>query len=539
MFTAPLPSLSRAASRARRSLHDSIETAEQLADESRHHHVPNDHGDETPESAEDLEPEDAQEIVDDVYKPLMGDGRGSSGGEENPEIKVRALEVSTAIGDQDGHLLQITLQVAIAYLCFFVLGACILLPWNSEIVAGTYFTARLDGSTMQASYVSWMSLAFMGSNLGFLYLANKTQQGANLAKRISVSIVVMSGILALGIFSTTVREIDPKTTRVDIFKFFAERVVALSSRFGSSYLQGILSGQGAVGLAVAGLQFVAAYTASTGAESSPHQFHLQLRQQDFAIESTPAQSIRTSAFSFFLTIGIFSALGLLVHLLLIKLPLYRLVIQAHADSKHVGGVTKKAPSAAVVERKVRVLGVAIAWIYVVTLSIFPAITSSVLSVGQPGEGRESGLGSRLSDPSLFVPLGFIIFNAGDWTGRAMPQVKSLSFTDWRWLAGLSAARVLFIPLFLLCNVQVGGDRTGSPFINSDILFMILMFTFSLTNGYLSTLIMLAAIVDPSLEENEIDIAATCLAFYLTSGLAIGSLISFPIRATVCRCNPFA
>lgn len=34
------------------------------------------------------------------------------------------------------------------------------------------------------------------------------------------------------------------------------------------------------------------------------------------------------------------------------------------------------------------------------------------------------------------------------------------------------------------------------------------------------------------------IAATCLAFYLTSGLAVGSLISFPVRAAVCRCNPF-
>lgn len=29
-------------------------------------------------------------------------------------------------------------QVYVAYLCFFILGACILLPWNSEMVAGGY-----------------------------------------------------------------------------------------------------------------------------------------------------------------------------------------------------------------------------------------------------------------------------------------------------------------------------------------------------------------------------------------------------------------
>ncbi|KAL8290263.1 hypothetical protein RQP46_003202 [Phenoliferia psychrophenolica] len=522
---APLAPTTSAAARARRSLHDSLETAEQLANEAEHNYVPNTDGTiDTEDSAEDLEPDDARLRVEDVYEPLMGSGRAASG-DEGPEYKVRKLEVH------------------ISYLCFFVLGACILLPWNSEMVAGVYFRARLEGSSLQAAYVSWMSLAFMGSNLFFLYLANKTQHGANLGRRISVSIVVTSSILALGIFSTRVQEINPT------FFFFAlmvctvilsacasylqNAVVALSSRFGPSYLQGILSGQGAIGLAVATLQFVAAYTASSGASKSPppSPLHLQLRQlpNEIFIESAPALSIRNSAFSFFLTVGIFSTLGLLVHLILIKLPLYRLVIQSQADSK--AGAVRKGPSASVVERKVRKLGIAICWIYVVTLSIFPAITSSVLSVSSEGEGNGSRLGSRLTDPALFVPLGFIVFNAGDWIGRAMPQVKALAFTDWRWLAGGSAARVLFIPFFLLCNVQTGGDQGGSPFINSDVVFMLLMLTFSISNGYFSTLIMLAAIQDPSLEENEIDVAATCLAFYLTSGLAIGSLVSFPIRAT--------
>lgn len=123
------------------------------------------------------------------------------------------------------------------------------------------------------------------------------------------------------------------------------------------------------------------------------------------IESTPAASIRNSAFSFFLTIGVFSAFALVAHFLLTRLPLYRLVLQSHAEAKNADGVARKGPSAAVVERKVRKLGLAIGWIYVVTLSVFPAITAAVLSVGSKGEGNGSRLGSRLSDPALFVPLG--------------------------------------------------------------------------------------------------------------------------------------
>jgi equilibrative nucleoside transporter 1/2/3 len=68
--------------------------------------------------------------------------------------------------------------------------------------------------------------------------------------------------------------------------------------------------------------------------------------------------------------------------------------------------------------------------------------------------------------------------------------------------------------------------------------MSIMFFFSLSNGYISTLLMLSAIVDPSLDVTEIPIAATLLAFYLTGGLAMGSTVSFPVRAYICQCNPF-
>lgn len=66
-------------------------------------------------------------------------------------------------------------------------GACVLLPWNSEIVASTYFGARLAGSPYEASFSSWLALTFTSSNLCFLALANATQQGVRPAYTCSLS----------------------------------------------------------------------------------------------------------------------------------------------------------------------------------------------------------------------------------------------------------------------------------------------------------------------------------------------------------------
>ena len=73
--------------------------------------------------------------------------------------------------------------------------------------------------------------------------------------------------------------------------------------------------------------------------------------------------------------------------------------------------------------------------------------------------------------------------------------------------------------------------------------MLLMVTFGLTNGYVSSMCMMAA---PSLTHNprlkgrpeDVDVAATVASFCLVGGLAAGSILSFAVRAAVCDCNPF-
>ena len=73
--------------------------------------------------------------------------------------------------------------------------------------------------------------------------------------------------------------------------------------------------------------------------------------------------------------------------------------------------------------------------------------------------------------------------------------------------------------------------------------MLLLFTLGISNGYVSSMCLIAA---PSLEHNprlkgrkeDVDLAAPIASFFLVGGLVIGSGSSFIVRAIVCSCNPF-
>jgi equilibrative nucleoside transporter 1/2/3 len=75
-------------------------------------------------------------------------------------------------------------------------------------------------------------------------------------------------------------------------------------------------------------------------------------------------------------------------------------------------------------------------------------------------------------------------------------------------------------------------------------YMVLLFAFGISNGYVSSMCQIAA---PSLEHNprlkgrkdDVDIAATIAGFCLVGGLVTGSILSFIVRGIVCGCNPFS
>jgi equilibrative nucleoside transporter 1/2/3 len=216
-------------------------------------------------------------------------------------------------------------------------------------------------------------------------------------------------------------------------------VVALSALFGPSYLQGILSGQGGIGAIVSLCQLFAAIGSSSSSSSAGTAVAAKDPLEQYA------DQLRNSAFVFFLIATVMTAFALLCHFTLIRLPFYRLTIRGAEQSKatdKAGGddVEDQPVSLWTVVYKVRVLGVAVFWIFFVTLSVFPAITASILSVHE----IDDDAGLSFFSPTVFVPVGFVIFNFGDWMGRAAPQWARLRFRSTRILCIASAIRIVFV-----------------------------------------------------------------------------------------------
>ncbi|PLW18157.1 hypothetical protein PCASD_19072 [Puccinia coronata f. sp. avenae] len=469
-------------------------------------------------------------------------------------------------------------EALLAYMFFFVLGSSFLLPWNSLLVSTTYFGSRLARHRFQFSYMNWITVVFTIANVLFISSATSTQQSVKHPTiRIIVSLLLITSLSVILLTSTQYTNLDSSQffgflIVVTLFEalgsaYLQTSVIGLSAWFGSNYLQAILSGQGAIGVLVSVVQLLVNIN-ELNSSSDP------------ANPDGAADHIRQSSSTFFGLCTAFCVLALVCFMTLLQLPIYQEAMQrkhaarkvlpdsleyedsvvqpllSSSSSSSVDQVSENAhlpipvgPKLRVVERKIRLLGLSIFYNFFITLAVFPSITGFILSSHDPAHAHigllttatssvdSSGSDSRLLldnwyKPSIFIPLHFVVFNLGDWAGRVLPQLlprfsKRLSHRTSA-LYTLSAARTIFIPMFLVCNV----DYSSIVLFRSDLIYLVILACFSISNGYLSALLMVAGLEEPSLEADEIDVAATCMSFYLTSGLAAGSLISFAVKAIV-------
>ncbi|MED6269373.1 hypothetical protein AMECASPLE_035844 [Ameca splendens] len=125
-----------------------------------------------------------------------------------------------------------------------------------------------------------------------------------------------------------------------------------------------------------------------------------------------------------------------------------------------------------------VLAFSVCFTFTVTIGTFPAITADTQSTLAEGGSWEV----------YFIPVScFLLFNLCDWTGRSLTAVCMWPGRDSLVLPVSIVARVLFIPLFMLCNVQ---PRLHLPvFFQHDGFFIAFMVLFAFSNGYLASLCM--------------------------------------------------
>ena len=425
----------------------------------------------------------------------------------------------------------------IEYSIFLLLGVAMLWAWygsyylivailsrnrNMFLAAAPYFQKRFRTSEwilnhFQAAEISMSTVA----NLGSMLLLTKLQKGANYPKRISTSLVISTIVFAILSVSTLV-----KTAAGGYFCFLLTAIFITSIATGliqnglfsfttgfgrNEYTQAIMTGQAVAGVLppLAQIIAVAAVPPNKGDAG--------------AEDESP-----TSALIYFLTATTVSVIALLAFLYLIRRKSNSDALKSAAKATTYGssegdalrggprlstsdgsGRVAEKPSIPLLTlfRKLTFLSLAVFLCFGITM-VFPVFTASIQSV--------SGI-----DSAIFIPLAFLLWNVGDLLGRLITLSPKISLTHYPFaLFCIAMARLLFIPLYFLCNIKGRGAA-----VSSDLFYLVIVqFLFGLTNGYLGSSCMMGA-GDWVLPEEK-EAAGGFMGLMLVAGLSVGSLLSF-------------
>ncbi|XP_055982116.1 equilibrative nucleoside transporter 1 [Sorex fumeus] len=449
------------------------------------------------------------------------------------------------------------------WLIFFMLGLGTLLPWNFFMTATLYFTNRLDKSqnmTLAATTTTTTTTAAATDNpignvsgttpppgrnalsgifnnvmtlCAMLPLLLFTCLNSFLHQRVSQSVRILSSLFAiLLVFLVTAVLVKVPMDALPFFVITMVKIMLINS-FGAilqgslfglagllpaSYTAPIMSGQGLAGLFASVAMICAIATGSELAES---------------------------AFGYFITACVVIVLTIICYLALPRLEFYRYYQQlqlegpgeqetkldliskgeqpgpgkeARVSAPNSHPVTKSHSVLAIL-RQISVLAFSVCFIFTITIGMFPAVAAEV----------RSSLTDSHTWKNYFIPVScFLIFNVFDWLGRSLTAVCMWPGKDSLWLPGLVLARVAFVPLLLLCNVQ---PRRYLPVVfEHDAWFIFFMAAFAFSNGYLASLCMCFG--PKKVKPTEAETAGAIMAFFLSLGLALGAVFSFLFRAIV-------
>ncbi|XP_076028213.1 equilibrative nucleoside transporter 1-like isoform X2 [Genypterus blacodes] len=423
------------------------------------------------------------------------------------------------------------------WLIFFMLGLGTLLPWNFFMTATMYFTSRLKNPTsvtsetnltegareqhsvLEAKFNNVMTVCAMVPLLVFTCLTSFMHSLIPQKLRVMGSLVVILAVFMVTAFLVKV-ELEPlpffSVTMVTIVIINSFGAVLQGSLFGmagvlpASYTTPIMSGQGLAGSFAA---FAMICAIASGSE------------------------LQDAAFGYFITACAVISLSLLSYVMLPKLEFFQFfqdrnkqrsgednsltLMQKEKQQDDEESKQEKQQNVSMMEifKKIWVLALSVCFAFTVTIGTFPAITADAKSTVADGGSWEM----------YFIPVScFLLFNLCDWGGRSLTAVCMWPKEDSVLLPLFVAARLAFVPLFMLCNIQ---PRHHLPvFFHHDAWFIIFMVFFAFSNGYLASLCMCFG--PKKVLPNEAETAGAIMAFFLSLGLALGAALSFLFRALV-------
>jgi len=390
------------------------------------------------------------------------------------------------------------------------------------LAAAPYFQTRFhDNEKILKSFQSAITSVGTVTNLGSMLILGHLQAKANYPKRIIISLIANVIVFSLLAISTSYfRGISsPAYLAFTLLMVFSTSVAtglcqngafAFASSFGRpEYIQAILTGQ-----AVAGVLPSVAQIVSVLAVPAPENWN-----DAASVKMAVDKGNVTSAFVYFLTATAISVLVLVAVFPLVRK--HKRILEGEMAGSF-GSITsieeaqrakRKVVSMWTLYKKLHWSAAAVFICFAVTM-FFPVFTQKVVSVIPPEQAP------RLFQPSAFIPLGFLVWNSGDLTGRLITLLPWRARVPPLILFIFSLLRGGHIPLYFLCNL----DGKGA-LINSDAFYLfVVSFGFGLTNGWLSSLCMMGA--GDYVEEGEREAAGSFMAINLVAGLMAGSLLSF-------------
>ncbi|RYH21047.1 hypothetical protein EON65_21650 [archaeon] len=153
-------------------------------------------------------------------------------------------------------------------------------------------------------------------------------------------------------------------------------------------------------------------------------------------------------------------------------------------------------------------------IFLGTLMVFPAIMVLIEPTHPCSQSRLYG--------DLWIPVMFVLLNAGDVIGRILAQIGSENKYITPTNIHIHSTVRLAIPVLLLfCNIP---DNHLDSAINTDGVVLLLIFLLGFSNGLLANLAMMFGPGLVSLPDAPL--AGTIMMFWLNCGLLLGSALSF-------------
>ncbi|CAI8611654.1 unnamed protein product [Vicia faba] len=381
----------------------------------------------------------------------------------------------------------------LAYMIYFFLGFGYLLPWNAFITAVDYFSYLYpDASVDRIFAVVYMVVGLFGLTLIILY---RHKSHAYVRINMGLPLFVVSLLVVPLIDAFYVKG------RVGFYGGFYVAVGAVGvAGVADALVQGSIVGS-AGELPERYMQAVIAGTAASGVVVS------FLRIFTKAAYTQDVSGLQKSANLYFGVSIVIMFICMVLYSLVNKLPIMKyydeIKIQAVAVEDDTGPSTGSVWRSTAWETvgTIKWYGFGLILIYVVTLAIFPGyITEDVHS-------------ELLKDwyPILLITC----FNVFDLVGKSFTAVYLLE--NAKIAIGCCVARLLFFPLFLGC-------LHGPKFFRTEIPVTILTCVLGLTNGYLTSVLMILAPKTVKLQHAET--AGIVSALFLVVGLASGSIIAW-------------